>query len=69
MASAEADDGDLLAYARLQRLASANKLVVPGHDPRVMTEFPAVSLDLTDVAVRIADRHVGRTSGARSSKH
>ena len=44
--------GLIETYARLRRLASADRLVIPGHDPAVMREFPAPP-GLEGVAVRI----------------
>lgn len=48
------DVGGLLEnYRRLSKLASSEKLVIPGHDPEVMTSFPAAGPDLADIAVRL----------------
>src|SRR6202008_606905 len=33
-------DSNLRAQERMQQLAANNKLIVPGHDPAVMTNFP-----------------------------
>ena len=40
-------------YRRLAKLASAPQLVIPGHDPDVMKDYPPVSKDLEGVAVRL----------------
>ena len=45
--------GLIETYARLRELASADRLVIPGHDPEVMREFAAPSPELTDIAVRL----------------
>ena len=48
------DPGGLIeTYARLRSLASSDKLVIPGHDPIVMREFPAAGEALDGVAVRL----------------
>jgi len=41
-------------YARLAELADAPELIVPGHDPLVMRRYPAASVELEGVAVRLA---------------
>jgi glyoxylase-like metal-dependent hydrolase (beta-lactamase superfamily II) len=42
-------------FERVSTLAGADhRLLVPGHDPAVMTRFPAYSPELADLAVRIA---------------
>lgn len=43
-----------LAFDRLRELASSEELIIPGHDPRVLERFPAVSPELEGFAVRIA---------------
>ena len=46
--------GDLLAgYAKLRRLASSAKHIVPGHDPLVMQRYPAASPATEGIAVRL----------------
>ena len=45
--------GLIKTYACLRRLASDDRLVIPGHYPEVMNEFPAASPELAGVAVRI----------------
>lgn len=41
-------------FERISTLAGADgRLLVPGHDPAVMTRFPAYSPELADLAVRI----------------
>ncbi len=44
--------GLIETYAHLRQLASADRLVIPGHDPSVMREFPAVP-GLEGAVVRI----------------
>lgn len=41
-------------WRRLQALADAPELIIPGHDPAVMTQFPAASAETRDIAVRLA---------------
>lgn len=43
----------LEGYAKLLRLAESPQHVIPGHDPLVMTRYPAVSPDLEGIAVRL----------------
>ena len=45
--------GLIETYARLRALASSDKLVIPGHDPIVMRDFPAAGEALDGVAVRL----------------
>ena len=45
--------GLIATYARLQALASEPRLIIPGHDPEVMRDFPAASPGLDGVAVRL----------------
>jgi glyoxylase-like metal-dependent hydrolase (beta-lactamase superfamily II) len=46
--------GDLMeGYAKLRKLASSPKHVIPGHDPLVMQRYPAVSEELRGIAVRL----------------
>jgi glyoxylase-like metal-dependent hydrolase (beta-lactamase superfamily II) len=40
-------------YRKLQRLADSPQYIVPGHDPLVMSRYPAVSRDLEGIAVRL----------------
>ena len=40
-------------YAKLRRLAQSPEHVVPGHDPLVMTYYPAVSPEFDGTAVRL----------------
>ena len=40
-------------YAKLRRLAESPEHVVPGHDPLVMSGYPAVSKQLEGIAVRL----------------
>ncbi len=48
------DPGGLIeTYARLRALASDERLVVPGHDPLVMQNFPAATPELAGIAVRL----------------
>ncbi len=48
------DVGGLLEnYRRLSKLASAERLVIPGHDPDVMRDYPAPSPELDGIAVRL----------------
>jgi glyoxylase-like metal-dependent hydrolase (beta-lactamase superfamily II) len=42
------------AYDTLRGLRSAGAVVVAGHDPAIMTEFPAYSSETGDFAVRLA---------------
>lgn len=45
--------GLIETYARLRRLASGDRLVIPGHDPAVMRDFPAAAPGLDGIAVRL----------------
>ena len=46
--------GDVLeGYGKLNRLAESPQHIVPGHDPLVMTRYPAASGDLEGIAVRL----------------
>lgn len=46
--------GEMLeGHKKLRRLASSPDHVVPGHDPAVMTRYPAVSKELEGIAVRL----------------
>lgn len=46
--------GDYLdAYPRMLELADDPRLVVPGHDPQVLTRYPAASSNTEGVAVRL----------------
>jgi len=48
------DPGGLIeTYARLHRLASDERLVIPGHDPAVMGTFPPATPRLAGIAVRL----------------
>lgn len=48
------DVGGLLEnYRRLGALASEERLVIPGHDPQVMLDFPAAGPGLEGIAVRL----------------
>lgn len=48
------DPGGLIeTYARLRELASADRLVIPGHDPSIMETFPPALPELTGIAVRL----------------
>ncbi len=48
------DPGGLLEnYRRLCQLASSDHLVIPGHDPLVMTDYPPAAAGLEDIAVRL----------------
>jgi glyoxylase-like metal-dependent hydrolase (beta-lactamase superfamily II) len=48
------DVGGLLEnYQRLRRLASEDRLIIPGHDPDVMESFPASAPGLEGIAVRL----------------
>jgi glyoxylase-like metal-dependent hydrolase (beta-lactamase superfamily II) len=43
----------LEGYATLRRLAASPSHIIPGHDPQVMTRYPAPSADLDGIAVRL----------------
>lgn len=43
----------LRGYSRLIELAPNHDHIVPGHDPAVMRAYPAVSADLSGIAVRL----------------
>jgi glyoxylase-like metal-dependent hydrolase (beta-lactamase superfamily II) len=46
--------GDTLeGYHRLRRLADSPQHIIPGHDPLVMSRYPAASGDLEGIAVRL----------------
>ena len=46
--------GDTLeGYDKLRRLADSPQHIVPGHDPLVMSRYPAASGDLEGIAVRL----------------
>ncbi len=45
--------GLIETYARLRRLASDDRLVIPGHDPAVMEVFPPAAPSLDGIAVRL----------------
>ena len=45
--------GLIETYARLRTLASEDRLVIPGHDPSVMTSFPPAHDDLAGISVRL----------------
>ena len=46
--------GDVLeGYSKLGRLAESPQHIVPGHDPLVMSRYPAVSGELEGIAVRL----------------
>jgi glyoxylase-like metal-dependent hydrolase (beta-lactamase superfamily II) len=46
--------GDALeGYDTLRRLAESPQHIIPGHDPLVMTRYPAVSKELEGIAVRL----------------
>jgi glyoxylase-like metal-dependent hydrolase (beta-lactamase superfamily II) len=45
--------GVLEGYGKLHRLAESPQHIVPGHDPLVMSRYPAVSGDLEGIAVRL----------------
>ena len=48
------DPGGLIeTYARLRELAASDRLVIPGHDPVVMDDFPAALPELAGIAVRL----------------
>ena len=48
------DPGGLIeTYGQLRALATEDKFVIPGHDPAVMRSFPAASVELVDIAVRL----------------
>ena len=48
------DVGQMLdAFTTLRTLASAPRLIVPGHDPSVMERYPSVGGELKDIAVRL----------------
>jgi len=52
-----ADVGAMLeGWNRLRSLASAPKLIIPGHDPLVMQRFPAAGPGLEGIAVRLDAR-------------
>ena len=43
----------LEGYDKLRRLAESPQHIVPGHDPLVMSRYPAVSRELEGIAVRL----------------
>jgi hypothetical protein len=46
--------GDLLeGYKTLRRLATSNNHVIPGHDPLVMTRYPAANSQTEGWAARV----------------
>jgi glyoxylase-like metal-dependent hydrolase (beta-lactamase superfamily II) len=45
--------GMLEGHRRLYQLADSPAHVIPGHDPRVMTRYPAPSAELEGIAVRL----------------
>lgn len=45
--------GLIETYARLRRLASNDRLVIPGHDPAVVRDFPVAAPGLDGIAVRL----------------
>ena len=45
--------GVLEGYDTLRRLADSPEHIVPGHDPLVMSRYPAVSKELEGIAVRL----------------
>jgi glyoxylase-like metal-dependent hydrolase (beta-lactamase superfamily II) len=45
--------GVLEGYGKLHRLAESPQHIVPGHDPLVMSRYPAASGDLEGIAVRL----------------
>lgn len=48
------DVGGLLEnYRRLSKLAASERLVIPGHDPQVMQDFPSPAPGLEGIAVRL----------------
>jgi len=51
--------GDMLeGYAQVRRLADSEAHIVPGHDPAVLTRYPAAAAGLEDWIVRLdADPH------------
>lgn len=54
----EAIDG----YDKLEALAQSRDHIIPGHDPLVMTYYPAPSEALKDIAVRLDVEPLGRPS-------
>ena len=40
-------------FARLRALADSPRHIVPGHDPLVMTRYPAPAAELEGIAVRL----------------
>jgi glyoxylase-like metal-dependent hydrolase (beta-lactamase superfamily II) len=42
-------------YETLRRLAASPRHIIPGHDPLVMSRYPAVSAELEGIAVRLDD--------------
>ena len=40
-------------YARLRELVDSDDHIVPGHDPKVLERYPAVSGELEGIAVRL----------------
>jgi len=40
-------------YERLRALADRDDMVVPGHDPQIMTRYPAASPDLEGFVARL----------------
>lgn len=48
------DVGGLLEnYKRLEKLASSPRLIIPGHDPQVMEDYPAPTPELEGIVVRL----------------
>jgi hypothetical protein len=46
--------GDMLeGHRKLRQLAASPAHIIPGHDPLVMTRYPAARADLQGIAVRL----------------
>ncbi|TMC48967.1 MAG: N-acyl homoserine lactonase family protein [Chloroflexi bacterium] len=57
--------GELLdGYNILRQLADSPDHIVPGHDPLVMSYYPAVSESLRKIAVRLDSQPIGRDANA-----
>ena len=41
------------SFRKVERLADSPRHVIPGHDPLVMTRYPAASSTLKDIVVRL----------------
>jgi glyoxylase-like metal-dependent hydrolase (beta-lactamase superfamily II) len=46
--------GVMAGFDRLRELASEDRLIIPGHDARVLTDFPAADPELVGIVARIS---------------